>query len=138
MTKHCNKCNTTKSREDFTKRKQSKDGLYPICKTCKRKTERNWRTPEKNKQYNLKRCFDMSQDDYKKMLDKQEGVCAICSQAETTARFGKIQSLSVHQCPTTGAVRGLLCSSCSRALGNFNNSVSVLQRALSYLERFNG
>lgn len=138
MTKHCNKCNTTKRREDFTKCRRAKDGLYSICKTCKRKAERDWRTPEKTKQYNLKKDFDMTPEDYKKMLDKQKGVCAICNQPETTVRCDKVQSLSVDHCHATGTIRGLLCNSCNRALGKFNDNVLVLRRAIAYLESFNG
>jgi hypothetical protein len=134
MTKHCNKCNTTKSREDFTKLKRSKDGLYSICKSCKSKAERAWRTPEKTKQYNLKKDFDLTPEGYKKMLDEQGGVCAICKELETTVRCGKVQALSVDHCHTTGKIRGLLCNRCNRALGKFKDNIVTIQRALSYLE----
>lgn len=35
----------------------------------------------------------------------------------------------------TGAVRGLLCHNCNRALGLFQDSISNLENAIDYLKR---
>jgi hypothetical protein len=43
QTKHCNKCGKEKPHGDFTKDKSSKDGLYGICKECKRQFEKSYK-----------------------------------------------------------------------------------------------
>jgi len=50
--KHCNKCNTTKSIENFNKNKSSKDGFSHWCKHCYK--EKYYKNPVKPKnQLNL-------------------------------------------------------------------------------------
>ena len=66
---------------------------------------------------------------------KQEGVCAICLQPETTVIRGKLRPLQIDTSHKTGAVRGLLCSSCNTGLGKFADSIGLLQNAAEYLRR---
>ena len=39
----------------------------------------------------------------------------------------------IDHCHETGKVRGLLCSKCNIALGNFDDDIETLKRAISYL-----
>lgn len=41
MTKHCNKCNTTKAVSEFGKNASRQDGLQSQCKTCRKVTNNN-------------------------------------------------------------------------------------------------
>ena len=43
-------------------------------------------------------------------------------------------SFSVDHNHKTGAVRGLLCGSCNRALGLFHDNPALLRKAATYLE----
>lgn len=52
-TKHCIKCNTTKSIEDFTKYTKAKDGRYHCCKICRYGHE-----PHKKENVKEKKCCD--------------------------------------------------------------------------------
>ena len=54
------------------------------------------------------------------------GTCEIC---------GRTQKLEVDHDHQTGAVRGLLCSRCNGALGQFLDSSAMLRRAITYLEK---
>ena len=40
----------------------------------------------------------------------------------------------IDHCHTTGKVRGILCSSCNKALGHFYDNPATLQQAILYLE----
>lgn len=42
-TKHCTKCNTSKTREAFSKKASSKDGLESQCKACRKKKQAAYR-----------------------------------------------------------------------------------------------
>lgn len=75
----------------------------------------------------LKQTFGISLEDYNLMLDKQDGVCAIC------LNIDPVRSLAVDHCHTTGKVRGLLCRNCNQGLGQYNDDVDNLKRAIEYL-----
>lgn len=76
----------------------------------------------------LKKKYVITQEDYKNMFIKQEGVCKICNLADL------IDGLVVDHCHETGKIRGLLCGHCNRALGKFKDSKPLLLSAIKYLE----
>ncbi len=72
---------------------------------------------------------------YQEMLREQNGVCAICQQPERAPdkATGKTKDLAIDHDHATGAVRALLCSSCNRALGLFNDDEALLAKAQEYV-----
>lgn len=95
--------------------------------------QREWRkqNPEKARNHNLRKMFNISTEEFNILLKKQVGVCAICKQEE---RLDRYSYLSVDHCHETGKIRGLLCSSCNRGLGLFQDKISSLENAISYLK----
>lgn len=94
------------------------------------------RQRESARKNNRKKWYGLEHEDYLQMLENQNHVCAICGKAETVKNpSGAIKPMSVDHCHTTGKVRGLLCTKCNIALGNFNDDVSILQSAINYLNR---
>jgi len=77
----------------------------------------------------LKRWYGLTPEDYDALLEKQNGVCAICKQVCVSGR-----RLAVDHDHITGKVRGLLCCKCNRGLGNFGDDVSRIKQALEYLQ----
>ena len=77
-----------------------------------------------NKQYGI------TPEDYRRMMDEQEGKCALCNEECSGNR------LSVDQNHDTGKVRGLLCRNCSRGLGLLKEDPSILLRAIQYLGKY--
>jgi hypothetical protein len=86
----------------------------------------------------LQRRFNLSLEDYNKMLDAQGGKCAICLQPETQKRGGKLKALSVDHSHITGAIRGLLCSDCNTGIGKLKDSTEILMNAVEYLKLHSG
>lgn len=80
------------------------------------------------KKNSLKRIFNLTIDDYNKILKKQGGVCAICRNKEN----GKV--LSVDHNHITGKVRGLLCMNCNTILGKLKEDISILKKVIKYLQ----
>jgi Recombination endonuclease VII len=70
-------------------------------------------------------------EDYRRMLSKQNGACAICKQVFQ-------ETLAVDHCHTTGKVRGLLCRKCNTGLGNYGDDPGRLREAAAYLEASRG
>lgn len=93
------------------------------------------RNPLRHRAYEYLNRFGLTLDDYFKMHDAQQGVCASCGRPETDRRNGKIRWLAVDHCHSTGAIRGLLCGNCNNGIGRFRDDPDLLRKAADYLER---
>jgi hypothetical protein len=69
--------------------------------------------------------------EYLGLLTTQLNQCCICN-CHVTPK-GKTSAQVDHD-HRTGRVRGLLCHTCNKALGLFNDSIPVIKKALHYLE----
>jgi hypothetical protein len=150
QTKHCNWCNSDLDISAFGKNKSKKDGLTSYCRSCVNayNREHSRKNPQillksknqyhsnkrKYRDWELKRIFGITIEDYERMLSEQKGVCAICGGIENKSH----RSLSVDHCHSTGTIRGLLCSNCNLGLGNFQDNVLFLEFAIKYLTKKGG
>ena len=75
--------------------------------------------------------FRLSFDRYSQLAQNQAGLCGGCSSQLNPDKAG----VHVDHDHVTGRVRGLLCGNCNLALGCVKDSVEVLERLASYLER---
>jgi len=78
--------------------------------------------------YKLEKLYNLTPEDYDRMLKAQGGACAICRVVKPAKN-----RLSVDHDHATGKVRGLLCVPCNRALGYFEN-IEWLPKAQTYLQ----
>lgn len=103
---------------------------------------KNWkeRNPDKVLSHNLKAKYGITYEQFKSMLKKQKGLCAICKKKEIAidGRTGKIRALSVDHDHKTRKVRKLLCRLCNIGIGVFRESPKLLQAAFAYLKTFKG
>lgn len=142
--KRCTKCEQALDRSNFSVDRSKKDGLHPQCSPCRsearagkwsgpERIEYNRRWREKNadrfRWYQLKYQYGITKEDYEELLEKQNGVCAICEQEDDGDR-----PLAVDHCHETDAVRGLLCFRCNMAIGYFQDDPRRLEAAARYLE----
>ena len=129
----CPKCNEEKLLSNFCRDKHTYTGFAIYCKQCNskkaKKRYRKHKSEHKNAQ--LKNDFGITLKQYKKMVNSQNNVCAICRKLEKI----KNKSLSVDHCHKTGRIRGLLCSRCNTGLGLFQDSTDNLKQAIVYLKK---
>lgn len=81
------------------------------------------------------KSYNLSLEDYNKMVDEHAGNCAICAGQGFELSPGQKLLLVIDHCHKTGAVRGLLCHNCNRGLGLFKDNIESLKTAIKYLER---
>lgn len=84
--------------------------------------------PEYYFKKNLKRTYNLSVDDYNKILNEQNYKCLICKDIPK-------YKLHVDHCHVSNKIRGLLCAKCNTALGKFNDNIETLKEAIKYLEK---
>lgn len=78
---------------------------------------------------NLPYKYGISEEDYNRILSKQDGKCAICKKP--------LDRPYVDHNHITKCARGLLCKNCNFGLGQFKDSPEILRKASEYLERYN-
>lgn len=104
----------TKSQRQYSKKK-TKDPKYGIKNSLKHK-------------------HGLTLEQYDEMLEKQNGVCALCHTSEKGKnRWGGFRRLAVDHDHKTGEIRGLLCQNCNMGIGYFDDDPAILAEAIRYL-----
>lgn len=132
-TKLCIVCKIEKSKEYFSPKGNHYNSW---CKEChniyQRESLKNKDT--RDKKYNssrnsfYKKKYGITIQQYEELLENQNYVCKICEKEDVGGK-----RLAVDHCHNTGLVRGLLCGSCNKALGGFNDDTALLNNAINYL-----
>jgi hypothetical protein len=78
-----------------------------------------------------RRKYGMEPDEWYRRQVEQDNRCAICRRRFGTERYQ--DTPRVDHDHATGAVRGLLCHPCNRALGLLHDDPDVFRRAADYL-----
>lgn len=131
----CSNCKTPKELGDFDLVNRESGKRSSWCKPCAREKVRAYqKTPAAKAwrlEHDLRVNYNLSVEQYNKLFAKQKGRCAICK----TTRAGRGRRFHVDHDHKTNVVRGLLCNSCNRALGLFQDSLVILQKATHYMEK---
>jgi len=130
---------------NFRDRKGKTRGqTYWIVKKLNNEKERDFKktfikyVPEYSYDYDesrkrkLKDNFNITPDEYNKMLQNQNGCCAICG--KHFSEFDK--SLAVDHNHINGENRGLLCFKCNILLGYAEDDIEILRNSIKYLEQW--
>lgn len=125
--RRCSRCGNEKPINEFVLNRSDRSGHGYHCKPCHNRVSRENRERVHGsvQNYMLKHRYGITADEFDEMLARQEGVCAICLSRK--ARH-------VDHDHSTGLVRGILCFACNGALGQFDENLAWLERAIQYLE----
>jgi hypothetical protein len=136
MRTHCSKGH------EFTSENTGHSRKSRYCLACRRIASRlaqqSWRlrNPEQSERTSknssarqILKNHGLTAQEYSVMLEKQAGLCAICTKVNQNGR-----KLAIDHNHTTGKIRGLLCSNCNVGLGHFKDNLKLLSRAGSYLQ----
>lgn len=129
--KLCAKCFIKKPATDFPFHKSDKkNNLYCWCIICVRNE-------------NLIKQYDITYEKYKKILNKQNGKCAICNKKESFSNRKNKDELCVDHCHKTEnllskkqSIRGLLCYKCNLAIGMLGDNLEGVLKVVRYLRKF--
>ena len=152
--KICKGCNETKELTEFYVAKMRKDGseLYKnFCKSCNNKKsqarfhskskEEKYEHGKRNRDnlgaeyfqnYNLKKRYGITLEDFENQLDTQDNKCYICED-----KFESKKDTRVDHNHETGEMRKILCHNCNALLGHSKEDGRILRNAMKYLEEHN-
>lgn len=121
--KICIRCHENLPMDKFGNHPTAKDGKRNQCNGCRYLLRKERPTyVHQIRQYR----YGITEEEYKTILDKQDGKCSICTQ-------DFIKTPHIDHCHETKKVRGLLCSNCNTMLGLAKDSPQILERAIHYL-----
>jgi hypothetical protein len=148
--KKCSKCNKVKATKYFYKDCTNKDGFNCYCIECRKiwrlqnidKIKKHYiknklKYKSQQRVWYLKNKFNLTLDDYNKILLKQKGVCAICGLKERRKIGNTINNLSVDHNHKTGKIRELLCDRCNLVLNRCNEDIGLLKKLIGYIIKHN-
>lgn len=123
----CKVCAGVATREAERKRRE-KDPISFRALRRKRCADNAVNIRESNRKCRLKTLYGLSLEEYDKMVELQNGRCAICDRP--SRRF------CIDHDHSTGKIRSLLCNNCNRGIGYLKDSFQFCIRAASYLRKF--
>lgn len=113
--KWCYCCRSWKAQGDFGTDRTRTDGLTPACKQCV-----SYKATASRYRLTVATARELRTGTL---------TCDIC---------GRRKPLEVDHNHETGAVRGMLCGRCNKAIGLFKDSLLLLAKATAYLEKHDG
>jgi len=82
--------------------------------------------------------YNLTQEQLLALCAKFKYKCGICGKSlKLKATKIKHKQLCIDHNHKTKKVRGILCGRCNLAIGNFADSIKLLQKAVKYLKKFN-
>lgn len=121
-TKRCRCCDRRLPIDSFHKSQKGLLRRKSICKDCTSQRDRRGDR--------LKSKYDLSLNDFERMLSEQDGKCAICR----SSKHHGVNFVVDHD-HITGRVRALLCNKCNPALGLMGDDPNRLLAAAEYLRK---
>lgn len=124
--KWCSRCNEIKIHSSFSPRKDNRTGLASRCLECCRL---HYATLDRR--LRVARAHKISVSRLVGIARQQADRCSICGvDLASTARGPQLD-----HCHATGKVREFLCHNCNLGLGNFQDSIHLLNAAADYLQK---
>ena len=135
--KRCSRCEKRKAIRSFCRDSCRPDGFHVWCGKCRSLVEKGRRKrrtsvdlareSSKNRASWLVKKYKLTPGEFNAMAEAQGNKCSICKSAP--------RRLEIDHNHKTGAIRGLLCGSCNRAIGLLADEPERCVSAGLYLNR---
>ena len=133
-------------KEATLKRREYQKRWYQENKERLDKTNKQWKEKNKDRRYwhEAKRRYGVSFEEYKELMAREE--CDLWGSKIKTKNNNKYAKTkhkqnAIDHCHKTEheqaiiKIRGVLCHQCNKGLGNFNDDIELLEKAIQYLRR---
>lgn len=138
----CNKCNESKTLDQFKtykSKKRNKSYIRKYCEDCRKKRAKVWRDNNKNRiqvyssDSGLKSRYGITLKQKKQLFDDQKGLCANPGCQIELKTLSKAMTDHNHK---TGQVRALLCICCNQAEGLLKGDIKRIEGLKYYLAKY--
>lgn len=138
--KHCRRCDETKPFSEFYW-DSTNQCYFSLCRRCKRQESLNYAKTDAGKavrfKARLKHLYKLSLEQYEELVERQQGVCALCG--SEPVHWRRLSVDHDHRCCPSASkscgkcVRALLCLKCNNGVGWLENLGVDL--VLAYLDQ---
>jgi hypothetical protein len=102
-----------------------------------RKTERRSRLTKEDRRRENLRQIGWTLERFNSSLVEQNGLCAVCSCILTFEdKAGRTRANADHEHCVPPKPRGVLCGNCNLGIGNLQDNIELLKKAVEYLEKY--
>src|SRR5262245_851087 len=137
-------CGSCLNRDRYSRSPEKRSEVLRKAREHRRKNRDDPEYKMRQRRYRCQSRYGITLEEYEKIYQAQNGLCAICHQPERPGRENLLPLTIDHDhrcCPqrskTCGrCVRGLLCGACNRGIGTFRDNIHALEGAIAYLKRF--
>ena len=133
--KVCTECNQEKPLDAFPVRYDRPVGVRSKCRECANALRKKHYEADK-KSGKLKEIIwgrsgiNIAYDEYVNRYNDLDGRCEICKK--------QFDVLCVDHDHRTGKIRGLLCTPCNLAIEHLDESIEIMNNAISYMNTYGG
>ena len=82
----------------------------------------------------MKKRYGISYETFLSMMEKQNGVCAICNEPIIIGGHKRNTACIDHN-HQTGKIRELLCANCNNGIGHLKENITTMYRAIEYIKK---
>lgn len=138
--KLCSICGERKPPRQFTTDRNNPDGRSNRCRDCARTHHRSWRAinaselKKKHSRLYRYKTWGIGPEEFMAMLVAQDYKCPVCAE-ELSLDAGRGKNACIDHDHVSGQIRGILCSSCNRAIGLLKESILILGNAVEYMRK---
>lgn len=90
----------------------------------------------RTKDYNLRHAYGITLEDYERMANEQDGVCAICGESQVPKKNNGNGYLHVDHDHLSGKIRGLLCHLCNQGMVAVDGHQGWPEKAAIYAAKY--
>lgn len=123
----CRRCGVERVTTEFNRDRRYRNGLQPWCRACCREYRESRR--ERTRLLERRSKYGVSTIDQVEQWVTQRGLCASCGEPILAAEA------QLDHDHATGLMRGFLCPSCNRTIGQARDDVERLRACADYLEQ---
>jgi hypothetical protein len=130
----CKSCTSARRKKWYQENREREIARVKVWQQANPERLKAWREKnrdrrnEQMREIHLRNKFGLTPEEYDRILEAQDGVCALCESPPTPGI-----SLHVDHDHDPGEIRGLLCVRCNNALGLFREDPDLLKRAARYV-----
>lgn len=123
----CRHCGVAQATAEFNRDRRYRSGLQPWCRACYQEYRESRR--ERTRLLERRSRYGVSTIDQVERWTSQGGACASCGEAILA------EEAQLDHDHTTGVMRGFLCPSCNRTIGQARDDIERLRACADYLEQ---